>query len=57
MKVRSSVSRLAAAPPLTVKAVKVARYVRIDVEKDEARLTAIDVDGNEIDAFTVPRRR
>ncbi len=42
--------------PETVKAVKVEHYLTIDIGGDVAKITATDIDGNEIDQFEIARR-
>ena len=43
--------------PETVKAVKIEHYIRIEVGKDETKLTAIDINGEVIDEFSVAKRK
>ncbi len=43
--------------PQTVKMAKIEHYITVDVGLDEAKLTAIDIDGNVIEEITVPKRR
>jgi hypothetical protein len=42
--------------PESVKWKKVHHYMTIDVDRDEATLKAIDIDGELIETFTVKRR-
>ena len=42
--------------PETVKFSKIEHFVSIDINKDDAILNVIDIDGNKIDKITVVRR-
>lgn len=43
--------------PETVKTAKTEHFVRVDVKEDEAVLTVIDVNGDTLDEFSVPKRK
>lgn len=43
--------------PETVKAVRIEHYVVVDIGKDVAKITATDIEGDEIDQFEIARRK
>ncbi|MBI4556459.1 MAG: metallophosphoesterase [Candidatus Hydrogenedentes bacterium] len=53
----ASLYEVDAPQPETVKATKIEHYLRIEVGPEETKLTAIDIEGETIEEFEVPRRK